>query len=303
MRATRAATEGTVAVGVATLLWGATGVLVKWTTMPGPVLTFWRVVFGIAILGLATFSLGQRPREGPIVPCLGVGVLFGLSIVLYFTAMRLTAIANVTLIGALTPVPVALLSSRTVGERVGLRKSVGIAAATLGVVVTVLSSRGLPGRSGVGDLAAVASLGLFVAYFLGSKRLRTKTPNTRYNFLVTAGALLPVSASIPMARGPLVGFPARDYFMVFLIALFPGSIGHWLVNWAHTRITASSSATIQLGVPVVAIAAAWVLVGERLHWVGVVGAVMCLAGILYVIRTELSQGDEARLEEASEAIA
>jgi drug/metabolite transporter (DMT)-like permease len=278
-------------------------VFVKLTSMSGPVVTFWRVIFGIPILALATLLQRQRLKDGPVVACLGAGILFGLTIVLYFTAMRLTAIANVTLIGALTPALVAVVSSRTVGERVGARKASGVVVATAGVALAVISSEGLPGTSGVGDLAAAASLVFFVAYFLASKQLRQKTANSRYNLLMTVGAAIPVSLIAVLFSDPFGGYSIHDYWMVAVIAIFPGSMGHWLVNWAHTKITAGTSATIQLGVPIVAIAAAWLFVGESISRMGIVGSAIALGGIFFVIRTEATQASDERRLEDSEAIA
>ncbi len=303
MSSKKAALEGTGAVAAATFLWGLTGVLVKVTSMSGPVFTLWRVLFGIPILAAATFAQRQRLREGPVLACLGAGVLFGLSIVLYFIALRLTAIANVTLIGALTPVLVALVSSRTIGERVDLKAGAAAAVATAGVMLAVVSFRGLPGRSWIGDLAAAASLVFFVGYFLVSKRLRQKTPNSRYNLLMTSGALVPVALVAALQGEPLGGYTGHDYLMVALVAIFPGSLGHWLVNWAHTRITASASATIQLGVPIVGIIAGRIFVGERIGFLGAIGALIALAAIFVVIRIETAQAGAERLMDESEAIA
>ena len=299
----RKSLEGTVAVIAATLLWGSTGVFVKMTKMPGPAITFWRVFFGAAILSLATLAQRQKVRNGPILACLGTGIIFGLSIVLYFTALRLTSIANVTLIGALAPAAVALVSPRTVGEKVPGKAVIALVVATGGVSLAILSSRGLPERNGLGDLAALTSLVLFVAYFLLSKQLRQKTPNTRYNLLMTLGAAIPVTVVAAVSGAPVLGYTGRDYLMVALVAIFPGSLGHWLVNWAHTRITAGTSATIQLGVPVVAIAAGWVFVGEKIQFLGVVGSAIALAAIFAVIRIETCQAGAERRFEESEAIA
>lgn len=283
-------TRGVAAVGLATVIWGVTGVIVKSTDMPGTAITFWRVVFGIPILAAVAAIQGQLTREGAVLPCLGAGLLFGASIVLYFVALRHTTIANVTLIGAMTPIAVALVSPKAVGERVRLRSAVFILTATAGVSLAVLGAVGRPGRSGGGDLAAVGSLAFFVAYFLASKRLRARTPNSRYNLLMTVGALLPAALALVATKAPVFGYPLDDYVLVALVALFPGSMGHWLVNWAHTRLDAATSATVQLGVPVVAILLGWVVVGERLSAMALAGCAVALASIFATIRTQNRHG-------------
>jgi drug/metabolite transporter (DMT)-like permease len=295
--------EGVAAVALATVIWGVTGTLVKVTSMPGTTITFWRVVFGIPVLGVAAAAQKQLSIKGPVASSLAAGLLFGSSIVLYFVALRHTTIANVTLIGALTPVAVSLFSYRVLGERVGFIRGFGIAAATAGVFLSVVAASGRPGWSGLGDLAAFVSLGFFVAYFIASKRIRRSMPNTRYNLLMTVGALAPATAAVLATRAPLLGFPIRDYAMVAAIALFPGSLGHWLVNWAHTRIRAATSATIQLGVPVVAILLGWAVVGETLSLLGLLGCAIALASIFVLIRVEARQEGAERLAEETEAIA
>ena len=44
---------------------------------------------------------------------------------------------------------------------------------------------------------------------------------------------------------------------LFLLALFPGTLGHVLMNWAHAHVTAFSISMILLAAPVVSSAAAW----------------------------------------------
>jgi drug/metabolite transporter (DMT)-like permease len=67
-----------------------------------------------------------------------------------------------------------------------------------------------------------------------------------------------------------------DWLWVVLLAAIPGSIGHLMVAWSHRHVEAWLASLITQGQPVVGSAAAWLLLGESLTLMTVVGAVIVL---------------------------
>ena len=78
------------------------------------------------------------------------GVCFGLNVALYFTSVRMTSIANVAIIGSLTPVIVFPIAVKWMGERVTRKAIVCSALAIAGVVVVVLAGGSSGERVAVG---------------------------------------------------------------------------------------------------------------------------------------------------------
>jgi drug/metabolite transporter (DMT)-like permease len=98
------------AIGFTVLLWGLSGVAIKATSVTGIVTAFYRTWFAIPLLWLTMLSPTLRSgldRNWLRASIVG-GVLFCVHQVLYFTSLKLTTVANVTIIGALQPVLVLL---------------------------------------------------------------------------------------------------------------------------------------------------------------------------------------------------
>ena len=81
----------------------------------------------------------------------------GLDIVLFFSALRETSVANATVIGALQPILLAPIGVRLFGEQLGKRVVVWSVVAVAGTSVVVLGATGVPEWSPRGDLLAVGA--------------------------------------------------------------------------------------------------------------------------------------------------
>lgn len=282
---------GVSAVALATVLWSTTGALVKWVTIPALVISFYRLVLSVPILVVMVKGRRNGPKAGPLRPAVVGGLLFALHQLTFFSSLKMTTIANVTLIGALQPAVVALVAKRFIGERVRRSQPLWIGLAIVGVALAVLASVGTPAWSPVGDLLAVANLLIFTAYFLVSKEARNKLDTPRYNLVMTATAAVVISIITVATWQPVVRQSAKEWAVLVFIAAVPGTMGHLLVNWAHPRVTAAVSSTILLGVPILSIAFGIVLVGDRLGWLGWVGCGLTLVSIWAVVRQEAEEAE------------
>src|SRR5437667_79246 len=117
---------------------------------------------------------------------------------------------HATRLGVLA-VLIPLVAGRLFGERVTRRELLWVAVSVAGVVVFVLASSGTPAWSLRGDLLAVASLLVWTAYFLVSKRVRQRVGTVEYMTTVTLVAAL-VATPIAVASGQsFTGFRATDW--------------------------------------------------------------------------------------------
>ena len=117
-------------------------------------------------------SMRRRLTRDWLIGSLIGGGLFALHQVLFFTSLKLTTVADVSLIGALQPPLVLAVAGPMFGE-LATRRAIGWSlVAVSGTVLVVLLAAGTPGWSPLGDAMAVGNLLAFTAYFLASKRIR-----------------------------------------------------------------------------------------------------------------------------------
>jgi drug/metabolite transporter (DMT)-like permease len=289
------------AVATAVAAWGSSSVIIKLTSTTGFVTSFYRLWFAIPLLwSIALGVPGMRPRmttQWAKACCLG-GCLFGIHQVFFFNSLKMTSVANVTIIGAVQPAIVLLLAGRLFGERVTPRGFLWAIVAFVGTALVMVGSAGMPGWSPLGDTLAVANLLAFTAYFLASKRIRATVAAFEYvvGMTTVAGIVILVFC---LASGQELASPmGRDWLIFAFLAAVPGTLGHFLTNWAHEHTPAFVMSIMFLAVPVLASAAAALFLGESLGAAHVIGGSVVLIAIGIVVRT---MHDEAGAELAKGA--
>ena len=257
-----------------------------------------RLLLAAAVLGVAAVLTNQRwPRlSGPV---LLAGLAFGGHQLLFISATQRTSIAVVTLLSALQPLLVALLSPLVVGERVRPAVAAWCGVAVAGVALVVGGDVDDPSRSTAGDLLALLNLFVFTAYFLAAKRARqagtAATTLTVVQYLVAAlvvlplfwlqGSPLPGDPPPPGADAALAVGAGGTVLLLVLLAMGPGN-GHLLLNWAHRRTTAALASLVLAAIPLLASVWAALLLDEPLGWRHVGGALLVATSIEGARRAE-----------------
>jgi drug/metabolite transporter (DMT)-like permease len=242
---------------------------------------------------------GRRPAWADIRASIPGGVLFGLNLVLFFSAIKATSIADVLVIGALQPALVLLVAGRLFGEHVDRAELGWIAVSVLGVVVFVLGSSTTPAWSLRGDLFAVASLLVWTAYFLVSKQVRRRVLAVEYMTTVTVVAAVVVTPVALLSGNSLGGLSRYDWAMILLF-LAAAQAGHVMLAWAHEHVDVTLSSMLILAQPVLTAVAAWLILGEPITWTMAMGGGIAIGALVAVVRRATAEGEEVPPEPVPE---
>lgn len=266
--ATRAAPPaglGVAAVLAATVAWSFGGVLGKSVSAPGVVITFWRLWMASAFFGALVVGTRGRLSWSGIRAAAPAGVLFGINLCLFFSAINHTTVANALIVGALTPVAMLPLAVRFLGERVTPIKVGCALVAVAGVVVAVVTAPGGGadgGRSVLGDLLAVASLSVWICYLVVIKGARAHLATVPFMFTVSLVAAITVTPLALLGPYDLGAVDGTAWWWLVLLTLVPGALGHGLIAWAQRHVDATVTSVLIQGEPVGATVAAALLLGE-----------------------------------------
>jgi drug/metabolite transporter (DMT)-like permease len=132
--------------------WAASGVIAKGIAELGALsVVFWRMWIYTTIVLVFLRARGTPLRLSSIRVSLPGGLALGVDIMLFFVAVRLTTVANATVIGSCQPMIMLLLAARLFGER-PRPGDWGLAVLALsGVAIVMFGSSGLPEWSLAGD--------------------------------------------------------------------------------------------------------------------------------------------------------
>ncbi len=276
------ARKATTATFLAIMALSAASAIAKNVDLSGQVLSVHRV--GWAALLYQVFVLVKRRpiTRAQLTAAIPLGICYGLTNVLLFVSLKLTTLANVTIILALQPLPVMAVSNRLFGERVTRREVLLSVLSIGGVGLVVLGSSGRGQWNPWGDLAALGSLAAWATYFVFTKRLRAT-----FDATTLQAAMLPIAtvtlAVIAVASGqPLSPGGPREWLGILAIIATAGS-GHLAISWAALHIPIAHSALLTLGQPVFGLLLGALLFDEGVAALQVVGVVVVLAALAAVI--------------------
>lgn len=286
---TRRPAAGAVAVLVAVSVWGAAAVITRVVDqVNGLVLAFHRLWIGAVVTLIVFYATGRRLSWATLRRSILGGLAFAGDIVLFFSALRHTTVANATIVGALQPALVMLVAGPMFGEPVTASIIGWSIAAMVGVAVVVYGSSGAPVWSIGGDLLAVGALFAWTLYFIASKRVRRDVPPFDYLAAMLVIATIAVAPLALLFGGALDPGGIDSWAWIVLLAVGSGGFGHLLVNWAHDHVELTVMSLLTLAVPVFAVASAAIFLDETVTWVQVFGMLIVL-GALSVVAVRASR--------------
>jgi drug/metabolite transporter (DMT)-like permease len=206
---------------------------------------------------------------------------------LWYIGLRQTSALNAGVLGATSPIFVALGASALLGDRVSARNWLGIALTVAAVLTTVAkgSLHVLVTFSvNRGDLIILGSQILWVTYSLYSRAAASLLPPVWVMAganVVSALVLVPLAAVVEPWRSPLAAPLGWSVVLYCAGLVTPAHVWYYAVVRA---IGPGRAAGFMNLMPFVVIALTWLLVGEAVHRYHVVGAVLAIAGVFLVTR-------------------
>lgn len=273
---------------------GTGPILVKFITLPGSLITFYRMLFAAFFLTpLAFIRNWKQPKhlsyEEIAVAMLG-GVVFAINTALQVTAITMTTASKVTLLDNTAPIWVGLIGWLLMGKRETWLYWVGLLITMLGAAMMInITSMRFDSNQNLGDLIAILSGFTYGLYLLLTSRIRTRMDSLTYSWILAASGTL----TLLLFNGA-VGYlaqPVSNNTLLLLIALaFSSQVMGWiLINQALGMLPVAHASVILLGQPVVTtLLGIWIL-SEIPTLLQAVGGFICLAGIFLVQRSNLNQ--------------
>ena len=154
----------------AALLWSTGGLFIKWTTIGGLELSFWRSLF--AIFTVAFFT--RREGFGVNRISLAASFLYAVLLILFVLATKATTAANAIFLQYTAPVYLLILEPIVYKEKFRSRDLITVAVCLGGMALFFVGQ--LRPQDVAGNLMALASGLCFALYFLLLRHPRARGP-------------------------------------------------------------------------------------------------------------------------------
>lgn len=279
---------------VAVIAWGLSGVIAKHIDMGGMAIAAYRFITYFFALAVFMQLRGTRITMRVLRLSLWGGLALGADVALFFSAVKLTSVANATVIGALQPVLVAIVAHRFFGERIRPRDMGFGAVALVAAVVVVLNAADAAEPDISGDLLAVGALFAWAAYFVFSKLSKGKLTGNEYT-IGTAFWVGVTNVPLALVFGQSLAWPDAESWMWLLLLTFgAGILGHSIMNWSLQQIPLWLASTFTLFIPSVSAFAAWIFLGEKLTVIQMVAMFVGILALIGVVTGQAGIGSRPR---------
>lgn len=245
------------------------------------------------LLAMSWRELRRAPsgwrREWPHLLVLG-GLGMAICGAVPYVAAHTTSAVNLSLLYALAPVLIVLLSARVLGEQIGSAQVVGTALSLAGVLIVVFKAdweNVTALRLTPGDLLTCAAVLAWTGYSVLLRRWKSVLGDTaRLALIALAGVVCLVPCALYEAtRADSPPWTWQATAIVVIAALVPGIGAYRSYAYAQQQLGAARTSLVLYPGPLFTGLAAWVLLGERPHWFHAVAAALILPGLYLATRT------------------
>tara|TARA_X000001036_G_scaffold435026_1_gene475480 strand:- start:859 stop:1719 length:861 start_codon:yes stop_codon:yes gene_type:complete len=253
--------------------------------VPAAVIAFWRMAIASAVLWIyaGVFSHSSKSSNNTKLVYLA-GASLAMHFIFWFGALKLTSIANTTVLGIVAPAFTLLIERLIYGKRINTLSAISLIIIFIGCTVVQGSNLGKFSGEGLGNaMAIISAVFLGIVFLIGSKARQDigVLPYTKNLFTVSAVVLLISSLSL---NNSIFNYSIENYFWLFMLGIIPTLIGHTIFSYSIKYVSPTILASIPLGEPIIASILAFVLFNEGITSHVFIGGIIIAAGLLLLIK-------------------
>jgi len=242
---------------------------------------FWRVALALPLLYLWTRAQdhGQPVwRKMPMATVLG-GLAFAGDLFFWHLSVSQTSVANATFFATSAPVWVVIIGFLLWRTRVERGVLLGLALCLLGGAALVWQTFRFNPQHLIGDFNGALTGVFFGAYFLCVERARLSSSAARVTFQVSLITAIILFFPAYFWEPRFLPHAAQGWFILFGLAWISHAGGQGLLSYALGRLPAAFSSLVIFLEAVAAAGLSWLILGEELSVLQILGGVFILCGI------------------------
>lgn len=281
--------KGLAALLMAVFIWGSTFVATKDALQAFPPSTLAALRFALAVAVLGPFLPRRRTRSVRLP--VSLAVLMGFSGVFLYFALQNWALlycraSTASLVLASIPAFTALASRLFLNERISPARVAGIFLSMAGAAVLVWSENSLLAEEtfNPGGLLLLGAALAWTAYTLLGRKLSQNDPVVLTFQTALWGLLFLLPFALAEGQPPYRSLGAEAWLVLLYLGIIASALPILLWNYALKTFEASEAGLYLNLIPVVAIALAFLLLGERVEWREMAAGLLILTGVVLADR-------------------
>jgi len=248
------------------------------------VISFWRLAIASVFVWIYTAFYRQIPIDKKSYKLyVFSGLFLALHFASFYGAVKLTSIANATLLGITAPMFTILFERLILKRTLKPLIMLGFVFALCGTIIIAGSGFVLNDGSLFGKLLGLlAALFIAIVYILADK-LRVNSNTIVYTrTLYTIGCFFLLIISI-LSKESVFAIHTTDIVWLAALGIIPTILGHSLFYYAIKYTSPTIVASVPLGEPIIASVLAWIIFLEKVPLITLAGGILILCGVYFII--------------------
>ncbi len=270
------------------------GILVAVTDVHPLIISFYRMFLSVVFLTPiflkrrdCHFSLFIDKR--PVM----VGFFLAIHFIFWVTAFEYTAVANAVIFIALQPIFTMLFEALWAKDDLQPGIIIGVVLAVTGSFIVGMGDLSNLFASILGDSLAILAAFFAGIYLFSGRSLRKELDYFPYIYVVYCYASLFLLLGVLFAGLPFTGYGSQNWLFLIALAAGPTVIGHSVLNLAVRYVPTTLVSVAIIGEPILTTIWAWLLLGDRITPLTLLGGAMILSGVVF---TMVKQSRKSRIK-------
>jgi len=247
-------------------------------------ISFWRMFFASIILWVYSMfkAQGKMTIKTNIKNTILAGILLGIHLALFFSAIKLTRIANATFLGTLAPFFTLIIEIFILKRLFNKKILLGLLLTFIGSLVIIGYQFNFSTSYASGNvLAILCSLCLGIAFIISEQiRKGEKTiVYTRTLYLSAACTLLIIGL---FSNTQLLNYSLYEYLGLLFLGVVPTILGHNSIYYAVKYVSPTIVAAFPVGEPIIATILAYLIFGEIITINVIIGGIFTFSGLILI---------------------
>ena len=261
------------------------------TDIPAISVSFWRMLIGgILLWGISLFPIFKQNRleKSNRRKTQISGVLLGLHFYFFFSAVKMTTIANATFLGTIAPLFTIIIEIFWLKRKISKHIMITLFIVLLASSMIVMNNFNFSSNYTLGNIyAVICSLLLAVGFIISENVRQTEsTINFSRTLYISAACTLFILSLIineSVFNSEIINF--KNILGLLILGIVPTIFGHNSLYYAVKHISPTIIASVPLGEPIIASVLAFFIFNEPISKLIIASGLIIILGLLYLINS------------------
>ncbi len=248
------------------------------------VIAFWRMAIASVLIWIYTFFRRQKQIDHwRYKYYLLSGIFLALHFSSFYGAVKLTSIANATLLGITAPMFTILYEKFFLKRKLNPIIFIGFVLAGTGSLIIAGSGLLVQDNSLTGKMLGLLAAMFIALVYIFASNLREKANTVSYTRLLYSYAAFFLLIICLITNNTVFHFSFREFKWLLLLGLVPTILGHSLFYYSIKFTSPTIISSVPIGEPIIASLLAWALFSETITFATMFGGLFILVGIYFLI--------------------